>query len=113
MNESADLKKYYRIREVSEMIGAPLSTLRFWEKEFPFLRPKRGSRGTRLYSASDIERIRMIHFLIKVKGLKIDAAKAQINNNPSGVARQAAAVERLIEIREELRGMLNAVIRRR
>ncbi len=55
----------------------------------------------------------MIHFLLKVKGLKIDAAKAQINNNPSGVARQAAAVERLLKIRDELQGMLIAATRRR
>lgn len=107
------LKRYYRIREVAEMLDVPLSTLRYWEQEFSFIRPKRGTRGTRLYSANDVERIRMIHFLLKVKGLKIDAAKAQINNNPSGVARQAAAVERLIKIRDELQGMLSAVTRRR
>lgn len=108
-----DLKKYYRIREVAEILDVPLSTLRYWEQEFPSIRPKRGANGTRLYSANDIERTRMIHFLLKVKGLKIDAAKAQINNNPSGVARQAAAVERLIKIRDELQGMLSAVTRHR
>ena len=111
--DDANLKKYYRIREVAEMLDIPLSTLRYWEQEFPSIRPKRGSKGTRLYTANDIERTRMIHFLLKVKGLKIDAAKAQINNNPSGVARQAAAVERLLKIRDELQGMLIAATRRR
>lgn len=109
----ANPKKYYRIREVAEMLDVPLSTLRYWEHEFPSIRPKRGFHGTRLYSANDIERTRMIHFLLKVKGLKIDAAKAQINNNPTGVARQAAAVERLLKIRDELQGMLTAATRRR
>jgi len=111
--DDANLKKYYRIREVAEMLDVPLSTLRYWEREFPSIRPKRGSKGTRLYTANDIERTRMIHFLLKVKGLKIDAAKAQINNNPSGVSRQAAAVERLLKIRDELQGMLTAATRRR
>lgn len=109
----SDLKKYYRIREVAEMMDVPLSTLRFWEKEFPSIRPKRGGKGTRLYTANDIERIRMVHYLLKIKGLKIDAAKAQINNNPSGVSRQAQAVERLIKIRDELQAMLIAATRRR
>ena len=52
--DDANPKKYYRIREVAEMLDVPLSTLRYWEQEFPSIRPKRGSKGTRLYTANDI-----------------------------------------------------------
>ncbi len=52
-------KKYYKIREVSELLGVPASTLRFWESEFPSLRPKRNAKGTRFYSQSDMERLHM------------------------------------------------------
>lgn len=68
-------KKYYKIREVSEIIGVPPSTLRFWEKQFPSISPKRNSGRTRYYTPGDIERIQMIHYLLKDKGLKIEAAQ--------------------------------------
>lgn len=55
----------------------------------------------------------MIHYLVKIKGLKIEAAKQQLNNNPAGVARYAAAVDRLINIRSELVHMLEAINRLR
>lgn len=106
-------KKYYKIREVSEIIGVPLSTLRFWEKEFTFIKPKRNEHGTRFYTASDIEKIRMVIFLTKEKGLKINAAQQQIKNNHSGVSTHARAVERLKAIRAELQQMLDAMNRLR
>ncbi len=106
-------KKYYKIREVSEIIGVPLSTLRFWEKEFTFIKPKRNEHGTRFYTASDIEKIRMVIYLTKEKGLKINAAQQQIKNNHSGVSTHARAVERLKAIRAELQQMLDAMNRLR
>lgn len=106
-------KKYYKIREVSEIIGVPLSTLRFWEKEFTFIKPKRNEHGTRFYTASDIEKIRMVIYLTKEKGLKINAAQEQIKNNHSGVSTHARAVERLKAIRAELQQMLDAMNRLR
>jgi len=106
-------KKYYKIREVSEIIGVPLSTLRFWEKEFTFIKPKRNEHGTRFYTAADIEKIRMVIYLTKEKGLKINAAQEQIKNNHSGVSTHARAVERLKAIRAELQQMLDAMNRLR
>lgn len=106
-------KKYYKIREVSEIIGVPLSTLRFWEKEFTFIKPKRNEHGTRFYTVADIEKIRMVMYLTKEKGLKINAAQEQIKNNHSGVSTHARAVERLKAIRAELQQMLDAMNRLR
>ncbi|MCM1505172.1 MAG: MerR family transcriptional regulator [Muribaculum sp.] len=106
--ESID-KKYYKIREVSEIIGVPLSTLRFWEKEFTIIKPRRNEHGTRFYTASDIEKIRMVVYLVKEKGLKISAAQEQIKNNHSGVSTHARAVERLKAVRDELKAMLDAM----
>ena len=83
-------KKYYKIRDVAEMIGVPCSTLRFWEKEFSDLRPKRNDGGTRFYTPRDVEIVRMIHYLVKEKGLKIDAARDQLHRNRSGVEKRHA-----------------------
>ena len=53
-------KKYYKIREVAEILGLPPSTLRFWESRFTIIKPKRNEHGTRFYTPTDIETIRMI-----------------------------------------------------
>lgn len=108
MSDSID-KKYYKIKEVSEMLELPASTLRFWESQFTFLKPKRNDGGIRFYTPSDIENLKMIRYLIKDKGLKIDAAKEALKRNHSGVSRHHRAIEKLREVRNELQGMLDAL----
>ncbi len=102
-------KKYYKIREVAEILNIPTSTLRFWESQFTIIKPKRNEHGTRFYTPADIETIRMVHFLVKEKGLKLDAAQEQIRHNHSGVSRKHQAIERLRHIRSELQNMLDAL----
>ena len=72
-------KKFYRIGDVSELLGLPQSTIRFWEKEFSELRPRRNGGGTRMYTPSDIEQLRIIKFLIKDKGLTLEGAREHQN----------------------------------
>lgn len=85
------------------------SLLRFWEKEFPQIKPKKGSRGIRSYSKGDIEQIRLIYDLLKVRGLKISAARELLKQNKEGVARPLEAIERLQTIRAELVAMRDAL----
>lgn len=101
-------KKYYKISEVAEIVGLPCSTLRFWESRFTIIKPKRNSGGTRFYTPSDVEKIRMIYYLVKEKGLKLEAAENQIRHNHSGVNRRFEAVERLKSIRAGLVSLLKA-----
>lgn len=101
-------KKYYKIREVAEMLNLPLSTLRFWESKFTIIKPRRNDKGTRFYTPSDIEKIRMVHYLVKDKGLKLDAAQEQIRHNHSNVSRRAQAIDRLHSIRATLQSLLDA-----
>lgn len=102
-------KKYYKIREVAEILNIPPSTLRFWESKFTVISPHRNSGGTRFYTASDIEKIRMIHYLVKEKGLKIEAAQAQLRNNSGGVSRQREVVERLKDVKIRLTQLLDTL----
>lgn len=102
-------KKYYKISEVAEIIKVAPSTLRFWEGQFTIIKPKRNAKGTRFYTPKDIEIIRMIYFLVKEKGLKLEAAQEQIKRNHSGVSRKYEAVERLKGVRDVLQQMLHAI----
>ncbi|MCC8071980.1 MAG: MerR family transcriptional regulator [Bacteroidales bacterium] len=102
-------KKYYKISEVAEILHLPASTLRYWEKYFTVIRPKRNDKGTRFYTSADIEKIAMVHYLVKEKGLKLEAAQEQIRANPTGVERQSRALIRLRGIRQELVALLNSL----
>ncbi len=102
-------KKYYKIGEVSEIVGLPMSTLRFWETCFPSISPKRNDRGTRFYTPRDVENIRMVAFLVKDKGMKLDAAQEEIKHNRDGVTKKYEAIARLREIRDRLQMILDSL----
>ena len=103
LNEYKSQKLYYTIKEVAEMFGLNESTLRYWETEFPFLRPKTsGPAKVRQYQEKDIEQIKLIHNLVKVRGFKLAAAKKIINNNRDGADKTADVLGRLITVRDEL-----------
>lgn len=102
-------KKYYKISEVSELVGLPMSTLRFWENQFSEINPRRNDRGTRFYTPRDIETIRMISFLVKTKGMKIEAAREELKHNRDGVAKKFEAIEGLKNVRDRLQEMLDAL----
>ena len=102
-------KKYYKIREVAELLGIPATTLRFWENKFTIIKPRRNEHGTRFYTPSDIETIKMIHYYVKDKGLKLDAAQELISKNRNGLSHRYEAVERLHGIRATLVEMLNSL----
>jgi DNA-binding transcriptional MerR regulator len=106
LNLNKNLKLYYSIREVAEMFDLNESTLRYWEQEFPFLRPKTsGPSKVRQYAEKDIEQIRLIHNLVKVRGFRISAAKKMINANRKGADKTAEVLSSLIDIRSELQSL--------
>ena len=102
-------KKYYKIGDVAEMLGLPASTLRFWESQFPTVKPRRNAKGTRYYTPDDIEALRMVCFLVKEKGLHIEAAQQELKVNREGVSRKAEAVAALIDVRDRLQNLLDSL----
>ena len=88
------------------------SLLRYWEEQFPSLRPKRNKKGNRLYSPQDVEQLKTIYHLVKERGMKIEGAKKALREQrkEGTVARNAQLMERLqkirsllIEVREDLK----------
>ena len=106
LNEYKPPKLYYSIKEVAEQFGLNESTLRYWETEFPMLKPKTtGPAKVRQYQEKDIEQIKLIHNLVKVRGFKLAAAKKIINNNRQGADKTADVLSRLIGVRDELQAL--------
>jgi len=103
LNPYKPQKLYYSIKEVAEMFGLNESTLRYWETEFPFLKPRTtGPAKVRQYQEKDIEQLKLIHNLVKVRGFKLAAAKKIINSNRDGADKTADVLSRLIAVRNEL-----------
>lgn len=105
LNTEKNLKLFYSIKEVAEIIGVNESLLRYWEKEFPQLKPKTGANRVRQYTEKDIEQIKVIYNLVKVRGFKISAAKKMIHANRQGVDKSADVLETLIGIRDQLQDL--------
>lgn len=102
-------KLFYSIAEVATMFDVNQSNLRYWEKEFCQLKPKRNSKGTRFYSPADILIIKQIFFLVNEQKLTLEGAKRKMNQKKDQVAKQQEIVERLKLIKAELLGISNAL----
>ncbi len=105
LNTDKNLKLYYSIKEVAAMVDVAESTLRFWEKEIPAIRPKTTSNNIRQYTQADIDNIKIIYNLVKVRGFKLSAARKMLRENRQQVDGNARVMEMLINIREELKAL--------
>lgn len=78
-----DLKVFYSISEVARHLGVNASLIRFWEKEFPQLKPRKNSRGERLYTKKDIQLLERIYHLVKVEGFTLEGARRHLTHRSS------------------------------
>ncbi len=98
-------KLYYTTKEVAEMFGVKESLLRYWETEFPQIKPQTTGNKVRQYTQKNIDLIANIYNLVKVRGFKLAAARKMLNENREGVEKTAKIIETLISVREELTEM--------
>jgi len=102
-NPNKELKKYYSISEVSEMLELPETLLRYWEKEFPNISPKKAGRGIRQYTKEDIEEVKLVQHLVKEKGMTLAGAREAIKRNHGGqLNKQIETIELLKRVRDNL-----------
>lgn len=102
-------KLYYSISEVSQMLGISLSNLRFWEKEFKQLKPRRNPKGTRFYTSEDVTLLKQIIYLVNDQNLTLEGARQKLHQKKDQVAKQHELVERLKKIKSELKGLSKAL----
>ena len=104
LNTNKNPKLYYSIKEVAQMVGVNESTLRYWETDFPRLKRKTlTTNKVRQYTEKDIEEIKVIYNLIKVRGFKIAAARNYLRENRQSVDKSAEVIDTLIGIRDQLK----------
>lgn len=84
------------------MFGVSQPLLRYWEQEFHSLRPKKNEKGTRRYDKDDIAEIRLIHYLVKEKGMTLAGAKKKLRENRTDVKQTEEVISRLQNVRSKL-----------
>jgi DNA-binding transcriptional MerR regulator len=95
-------KLFYKIGEVAEMFGVNVSLIRFWEKEFNILKPKKNKKGNRLFIKKDVDNLTIIYHLVKERGFTLEGAKQKLKENKSDTVDNIEIVNHLKDIRRFL-----------
>ena len=95
-------KRYYKIGEVAKAFGVNTSLIRFWEKEFEIIRPKKNKKGNRLFTPEDIKNFKLIYNLVKERGFTLEGAKQKLKKNPEGVFNNHEIISRLEAVKAEI-----------
>jgi DNA-binding transcriptional MerR regulator len=95
-------KRYYKIGEVAKAFNVNTSHIRFWEKEFDILKPKKNKKGNRLFTQVDVKNLQIIYHLVKEKGFTLEGAKAKMKEKPKVIKDNFEIIARLENIKSEL-----------
>jgi DNA-binding transcriptional MerR regulator len=99
MRNQLSEKLYYSIGEVAKAFEVKPSLIRFWEKEFNIISPKKNQGGTRKFSVKDIEKFELIYSLVKERGFTLEGAKKELTRGSKG---NIEVLKKLQKIRKEL-----------
>ena len=92
-------KLFYKIGEVADMYAVNVSLIRFWEKEFDILKPKKNRKGNRMFTKKDVSNLNVIYHLVKERGFTLEGAKQKIKENKGDTIDNIKIVKHLKDIR--------------
>ena len=95
-------KLYYGIGEVAKAFGVNTSLIRFWEKEFDVLQPKKNAKGNRKFTPKDIKNLELIFHLVKQKGFTLEGAKTHLKENKATTSENFDFIRKLENVKSEL-----------
>lgn len=95
-------KLYYSIGEVADMFDVNTSLIRYWEKEFDVIKPKKNKKGNRMFTPEDVENFHIIYHLVKEKGLTLKGAKLKMKENREDTLNNFEIIKRLQNIKAML-----------
>lgn len=95
-------KRYYKIGEVAKAFDVNTSLIRFWEKEFDVIQPKKNGKGDRMFTKEDIKNFQLIFHLVKEKGFTLEGAKNKLKTQPKQTVNTHEIISSLEFVKEEL-----------
>ena len=102
MNINLPEKLYYGIGEVAKAFGVNTSLIRFWEKEFDVLQPKKNAKGNRKFTPKDIKNLELIFHLVKQRGFTLEGAKTHLKHNKGETLENFDVIRKLENVKSEL-----------
>jgi len=109
MIKKLPVKRYYSIGELAKYFGVNTSLLRFWEKEFDIINPRKNAKGNRMFTPEDVKNLQTIYHLVKERGFTLDGAKIHLKSNLKESTNKIDILNKLKEIREELLFLKNSL----
>ena len=100
-------KLYYSIGEVADMFDVNASLIRFWEKEFDIIKPRKNTKGNRFFTQKDIDNIKIIYSLVKERGLTLKGVKKKLKENKEETINNVEVVNKLQKLKVELLNIKN------
>lgn len=100
-------KRYYGIGEVADAFGVNTSLIRFWEKEFDVIRPKKNAKGNRKFTPEDIKNLELIYHLVKERGFTLEGAKTHLREEGRKTLNNFEIIRKLEHIKSTLTKLKN------
>jgi len=102
-------KRYYSIGELAKAFDVNASLIRFWDKEFDILKPKKNAKGNRMFTPEDVKNLQLIYHLVKERGFTLDGAKIHLKENSKKSLDKLEIITKLEGIKAQLIEMKNAL----
>ena len=104
-------KLYYSIGEVAKAFDVNASLIRYWEQEFPIIKPKKNKKGNRYFTPEDIKNLKIIYHLVKEHGYTLDGARIALTTN-SKISETVSMIDRLEFVKAELQKLKESLVER-
>ena len=95
-------KRYYSIGEVAKAFQVNASLIRFWDKEFDILKPKKNAKGNRMFTPEDVKNLQLIYHLVKERGFTLEGAKIHLKNGQKKTLDKFEIIARLEAVKVQL-----------
>ncbi len=100
-------KRYYSIGEVADAFKVNTSLIRFWEKEFDIIKPKKNAKGNRKFTPEDIKNLSLIYHLVKERGFTLEGAKIHLKEEKHKTLSNFEIIRKLESVKSELINLKN------
>ena len=100
-------KRYYSIGELAKAFGVNASLIRFWDKEFDVLKPKKNAKGNRMFTPEDVKNLQLIFHLVKERGFTLEGAKAHLKQGQKKTLDKYEIINKLEAIKNQLTNIKN------
>lgn len=100
-------KRYYSIGELSKAFDVNASLIRFWDKEFDILKPKKNAKGNRMFTPEDVKNLQLIYHLVKERGFTLEGAKTHLKEGQKKTLDKFEIISKLEAIKKQLTDIKN------